>query len=507
MARPLHRYSIGAIVLHWLIAFLLLLNIYQGLAMHTAAGLAKFTLFQNHKSVGITILILSLARLGWRLANPPPPYASPLSPLEIAASRATHWGFYVIMIGMPLTGWLAVSASPLGLPTLLYRNGVFPGVPWPHLPGVSHLPLAQKTAVEHGAEAVHARFAVAAGVLLALHVVGALKHQLFNLGPVMHRMLPFGAAPYRAAPVSDAAVAAAAQALRAGGLVLMPTETVYGLAADAANPAAVAALFEAKGRPRFNPLIAHVTGLEAAQRFAAFDERAVKLAEAFWPGPLTIVAPIRDQAAVCDLARAGLATVAVRAPSHPAAQALLKAFGGPVCAPSANRSGRPSPTTFEDAVEETGFAVQASLDGGPCTVGVESTVVAVLPDGPVRLLRPGGLAREAIEALVGPLAEAEDDAKRSPGRLVRHYAPDAPLRLNAAAPESGEAWLSFGDGFHGPLSLSPSGDVREAAQRLFSCLRAADKLKPRGIAVAVIPETGLGEAVNDRLRRAAGFVG
>ncbi|MDB5461434.1 MAG: Sua5/YciO/YrdC/YwlC family protein, partial [Caulobacteraceae bacterium] len=287
---------------------------------------------------------------------------------------------------------------------------------------------------------------------------------------------------------------------------LMPTETVYGLAADAANPAAIAALFEAKGRPRFNPLIAHVTGLEAAQRFAVFDERAVRLAEAFWPGPLTIVAPIRDPAAVCDLARAGLDTVAVRAPGHPAAQALLAAFGGPVCAPSANRSGRPSPTTLEDAVEETGFAARAAIDGGPCAVGVESTVVAVL-DGTVRLLRPGGLAREAIEKVVGPLAEAEDDAKRSPGRLVRHYAPEAPLRLNAAAPEAGEAWLGFGDGFHSPLSLSPTGDVREAAQRLFSCLRAADRLKPRAIAVAPIPETGLGEAVNDRLRRAAGFVG
>jgi L-threonylcarbamoyladenylate synthase len=301
-------------------------------------------------------------------------------------------------------------------------------------------------------------------------------------------------------------VSEAAQALRRGGLVLMPTETVYGLAADAANPAAIASVFEAKGRPRFNPLIAHVTGLKAAARFAAFDERARRLAEAFWPGPLTIVVPITDEAAVCDLARAGLDTVAVRAPAHPLALGLLEAFGGPVCAPSANRSGRPSPTTLQDALDETGSAASAWLDGGPCEVGLESTVIAVL-DGPVRLLRPGGLARAAIEAVTGPLAEADDDARRSPGRLVRHYAPNAPVRLNAAAAETGEAFLRFGDGVDDSLSLSPSGDVREAAQRLFSALRAADRLHPTGIAVAPVPETGLGEAVNDRLRRAAGFIG
>jgi L-threonylcarbamoyladenylate synthase len=301
-------------------------------------------------------------------------------------------------------------------------------------------------------------------------------------------------------------VSEAAEALRRGSLVLMPTETVYGLAADAADPAAIAALFEAKGRPRFNPLIAHVTGLKAAERFAAFDARARRLAEAFWPGPLTLVVPITDEAAVCDLARAGLDTVAVRAPGHPLAQALLQAFGGPVCAPSANRSGRPSPTTLEDALEETGPAAAAVLDGGPCPVGLESTVVAVL-DGPPRLLRPGGLAREAIEAVVGSLAEADDDARRSPGRLVRHYAPEAKVRLNASSAEAGEVFLRFGDGVDDPLSLSPSGDVREAAQRLFSALRAADRLHPTGIAVAAVPETGLGEAVNDRLRRAAGFIG
>ena len=302
------------------------------------------------------------------------------------------------------------------------------------------------------------------------------------------------------------AVSEAAAALARQGLVLMPTETVYGLAADASSPEAIAKVFEAKGRPRFNPLIAHVAGLDQARAFAAFDERALALAGAFWPGPLTLVLPITDETAVCDLARAGLETVAVRAPDHPAAQALLTAFGGPVSAPSANRSGRPSPTTLRDALDELGGYVEASIDGGACTVGVESTVVAVL-DGPVRLLRPGGLSREAIEAVIGPLAEASDDAKRSPGRLVRHYAPNARVRLEALAAEPGEAFLRFGDGIDDLLSLSPSGDVREAAQRLFSALRAADRLNPTAIAVAPVPETGLGEAVNDRLRRAAGFVG
>ncbi len=507
MDRPLHRYSLGAIVLHWLIAYLLLLCLYQGLALRTAPAAAKFDLFRDHKTVGIAILLLTCVRLAWRLAHPPPPYASPLSPLERIASRVTHWGFYAVLIAMPVSGWMMVSSSPIHTSTVIFRNWGLPGIPWPDVPGLQSLSFGHKVALTSTSAQAHDLFGWSAAGLMALHIVGALKHQLFNLGPVMHRMLPFGAIPFVALKVSPGDVAKGARALQDGGLVLMPTETVYGLAADASNPEAIAQLFEAKGRPRFNPLIAHVTGLEAARRFARFDERAVKLAEAFWPGPLTIVVPITDVTAVCDLARAGLDTVGVRAPSHPTCRALLMAFGGPVCAPSANRSGRPSPTTFEDAMDETGFAVQASLDGGPCTVGVESTVVAVLPGGPVRLLRPGGVARDAIEAVVGPLAEADDDAKRSPGRLVRHYAPDAPIRLNAAAPEPGEAFLGFGDGFHGPLSLSPNGDVREAAQRLFSCLREADKLKPKGIAVAPVPETGLGEAVNDRLRRAAGFVG
>ena len=290
-------------------------------------------------------------------------------------------------------------------------------------------------------------------------------------------------------------------------LILLPTETVYGLACDAADPRAVAAVFEAKGRPRFNPLIAHAADLAMARRIALLDERALALAEAFWPGPLTLVAPIREPGAVCDLARAGLDTVAVRVPAHPLARQVLAEFGGPVVAPSANRSGRPSPTTFADAWEETGSACAAVLDGGACAVGLESTVIAVL-DGPPRLLRPGGLTREAIEHVVGPLAEAATDAKRSPGRLTLHYAPDAPVRLDAEAARPGEVLLGFGGVSGDPaFNLSPSGDLAEAAPRLFAYLRAADRLHPAAIAVAPIPEHGLGEAINDRLRRAAGYVG
>ena len=300
----------------------------------------------------------------------------------------------------------------------------------------------------------------------------------------------------------------AARALRAGQLVMLPTETVYGLAADAGNAEAVARIYEAKGRPRFNPLIAHVTDLEAAERVAVLDERARALARAFWPGPLTLVAPARADGGVCDLARAGLDTVAVRAPAHPLAQGLLAVFGGPVVAPSANRSGRPSPTTLADAMEETGDAVAAALDGGPCRVGLESTVVACL-DGPLRLLRAGGLERDAIEAVVGALSDAEGHAGRSPGRTVLHYAPDAPVRLDAAAPRAGEAYLAFGETPEGPLvwNLSPAASLREAAANLFAMLRAADRVRPSAIAVAPIPETGLGEAINDRLRRAAGYIG
>ena len=304
-------------------------------------------------------------------------------------------------------------------------------------------------------------------------------------------------------------IAAAADALRRGELVILPTETVYGLACDASNADAVARAFEAKGRPRFNPLIAHVADLEAARAIAVLDARAERLAEAFWPGPLTIVSPFREGGAVSDLARAGLDTVAVRVPAHPLAQAVITLFGGPIAAPSANRSGRPSPTTFADAVEETGAAAAMALDGGPSTIGLESTVLSVL-DGDIRLLRPGGVPRDAIEALVGPLAEAEADARRSPGRLARHYAPSVPLRLDAMTALPGEAYLAFGPGEPEDVevwNLSAAGDLREAAANLFAHLRAADRAGMAAIAVAPIPDEGLGEAINDRLRRAAGFVG
>lgn len=304
----------------------------------------------------------------------------------------------------------------------------------------------------------------------------------------------------------EAEIQHAAVALKRGELVILPTETVYGLAADAADGEAVARIFEAKGRPRFNPLIAHVADAAQAERIAVLDDRARALADAFWPGPLTIVAPVRDRAAVCDLARAGLDTVAVRVPGHTRARAVIAAFGGAVVAPSANRSGRPSPTTFEDAVEETGDHAGAALDGGPCAVGVESTVVAVM-DGAIRLLRPGSVTRDEIEAVAGSLSEGGAEGHRSPGRLALHYAPDAPVRLNADGAEAGEILLGFGSVGQGRWSLSEAGDLREAAANLFRMLREADRETPRAIAVAPIPAHGLGEAVNDRLRRAAGFVG
>jgi len=309
--------------------------------------------------------------------------------------------------------------------------------------------------------------------------------------------------------VTADAIQAAATALLRGDLIILPTETVYGLAADASDPEAVAKIYEAKGRPRFNPLIAHVADVAVARQLAVLDDRAERLVEAFWPGPLTLVAPARPDGEVCDLARGGLDTVAVRAPAHPVAQAVLEAFGGAVAAPSANRSGRPSPTTFDDAVEETGFAAGAVLDGGPCRVGVESTVVSLLPGESARLLRPGGVTRQALEALIGPLESSGDDAQRSPGRMALHYAPEAPVRLNVATPEADEAYLAFGPGVAGArvLNLSPSGDLREAAANLFAYLRAADRLQPSAIAVAPIPGHGLGEAINDRLARAAGFIG
>lgn len=298
----------------------------------------------------------------------------------------------------------------------------------------------------------------------------------------------------------------AAQALANGDLILLPTETVYGLGADASNAEAVAAIFAAKGRPKFNPLISHVVDADAAAQIGELGPLGLALADAFWPGPLTLITPILDTRSVCDLARAGLDSVAIRVPAHPVAREVLAAFGGPVVAPSANRSGRPSPTTFPDAVEETGFAVSAAVDGGPCPVGLESTVVSVL-GGRVALLRPGAITRSEIEAVVGPIEEGVE-GHRSPGRLTLHYAPDAPVRIEAGAARDGEILLGFGpDAGELRWSLSPSGDLREAAANLFRLLREADRTRPTGIAVSPIPTMGLGEAINDRLRRAAGFVG
>jgi L-threonylcarbamoyladenylate synthase len=304
----------------------------------------------------------------------------------------------------------------------------------------------------------------------------------------------------------------AAAALRHGGLVAFATETVYGLGADAGNGEAIARLYAAKGRPAFNPLIAHVADLDAARRIAEFTADAEKLAKAFWPGPLTLVLPKRPGGAVADLALAGLDTVAVRVPAHPVALALLKAFGGPVVAPSANRSGHVSPTDAAHVMADLRGSIDLVIDGGPCEVGVESTIVSLV--GEPTLLRPGGLSRDDIERVLGrPLAAPATPNTTSqateiiaPGMLASHYAPRARLRLGAKAPRDGEALLAFGPApdFSGTtFNLSPRGDLIEAAANLFSHLRALDNSGARSIAVMSVPHEGLGEAINDRLRRAA----
>ncbi|TVQ54626.1 MAG: threonylcarbamoyl-AMP synthase [Rhodobacteraceae bacterium] len=313
-----------------------------------------------------------------------------------------------------------------------------------------------------------------------------------------------------AARWDDSAIAEAAAALRGGRLVAFPTETVYGLGARADDPVAVAALYAAKGRPRFNPLIAHVADLAAARAAAVLPPEAERLAAAFWPGPLTLVAPARPGGPVCDLARAGLPTVGVRAPAHRLAQALLAAVDVPVVAPSANRSGAVSPTTAAHVLDAFGPEIAGVLDGGACPVGIESTIVGFGPDGPT-LLRPGGLPRETLEAALGGRLRAATAAGRvaAPGMLASHYAPGARLRLDAAGQRPGEAWLGFGAdpvAVAAPaLNLSPAGDLAEAAAALYAHLRALDAaLGGEGvIAVAPIPRRGLGEAIADRLRRAA----
>lgn len=302
----------------------------------------------------------------------------------------------------------------------------------------------------------------------------------------------------------DAGIVEAAGLLAAGELVAFPTETVYGLGGDARSDKAVARIYEAKGRPSFNPLIVHLPDLGAAERIAQVGPKARMLAQAFWPGPLTLVLPLRPEAGISPLVTAGLETVAIRVPAHSLAQALLRAFGGPLAAPSANPSGRVSPTTAEHVLEGLSGRIAAVLDGGPCAVGLESTIVLADPE-PV-LLRPGGLPVEALEAALGRRLTVGGDAGKptSPGQLASHYAPEAALRLDATEAQSGEVLVGFGP-VKGALSLSETGDLVEAASRLFQLLREADRLAGPGgrIAFAPVPDRGLGRAINDRLRRAA----
>jgi L-threonylcarbamoyladenylate synthase len=319
----------------------------------------------------------------------------------------------------------------------------------------------------------------------------------------------------RVSRADASAVGDAVRCLKAGGLVAFPTETVYGLGADATDGKAVARLYEAKGRPAFNPLIAHVADVAAARTLARFDADAERLAEAFWPGPLTLVLPKAAGCPVAELATAGLDSIAARVPKHEVARQILAAFKRPIVAPSANRSGHVSPTTAAHVLADLRGRIDLIVDGGSTPVGVESTIVACL--GAPALLRPGGLAREEIERVLGrALAEpppgiaAEDDAPLAPGMLASHYAPRTPLRRDAESVAAGEALLAFGSALAAgaenaalALNLSPRGDLIEAAANLFSHLRALDAAGAKAIAVMPIPRDGLGEAINDRLARAA----
>ncbi|MCB1519616.1 MAG: threonylcarbamoyl-AMP synthase [Hyphomicrobiaceae bacterium] len=307
----------------------------------------------------------------------------------------------------------------------------------------------------------------------------------------------------------DSVVCKAAQLIRDGRLVAFPTETVYGLGADATNGRAVAAIFAAKGRPHFNPLIVHVGDIAAAMRLADLDERALRLAAAFWPGPMTLVARRRANSGLADLVTAGLDTVALRVPAGTVAQALLAAADRPIAAPSANRSGHVSPTRAAHVRDDLAADVDLILDGGDCSHGLESTVIDTTGPALV-ILRPGSITADMIRSVVGgEVLRSVDDpaAPRSPGQLASHYAPNAPVRLDVSAPRVGEALLAFGDGpsaHSGPMiNLSATGDLAEAAANLFSGLRDLDALRPVAIAVMPIPTHGLGEAINDRLRRAA----
>lgn len=304
----------------------------------------------------------------------------------------------------------------------------------------------------------------------------------------------------------DWAIDRAARLLAEGRLVAFPTETVYGLGADATSDMAVASIYAAKGRPQFNPLIVHVASAEQAKSFVQVDQRAALLMAAFWPGPLTLVLPRLAPCPISLLVSAGLDSIAIRMPDHPIALELLRRAGCPVAAPSANPSGAISPTTAQHVWQSLSGKVDIILDGGACRVGVESTVLDLTQESPV-LLRPGGVAIEELTAVLGvkPLISQDDaNAPKSPGQLGSHYAPHLPVRLNAVAPEPGEALLAFGPGFDdAALNLSPSGDLTEAAATLFASLRALDRPPYRAIAITAIPLHGLGAAINDRLTRAA----
>jgi L-threonylcarbamoyladenylate synthase len=303
--------------------------------------------------------------------------------------------------------------------------------------------------------------------------------------------------------VDPAVIAEAAVLLRAGGLVAVPTETVYGLAARADSSQAVAAIYRAKGRPDFNPLIVHVPSLEVAHGIAVMDARAQKLAAVFWPGALTLVVPLREDARIAPAVTAGLPTIALRCPAHPAMRALLEECGLPLAAPSANRSGAVSPTRPEHVVASLGEAVALVIDGGPCAAGLESTIVALREDGGWQLLRPGPIASEEIAAVLRRMGDAvTSKAIEAPGQLASHYAPGKPLRLNATNADADEFLIGFGP-ITGASSLSGSGNLAEAAARLYDCLHQAAAAPQPRIAVAPIPEEDIGAAINDRLRRAA----
>lgn len=306
-------------------------------------------------------------------------------------------------------------------------------------------------------------------------------------------------------PADASSIARAAEVLGRGGLVAFPTETVYGLGADATNDRAVVGIFECKGRPRFNPLIVHVLNSSQAEELVQFSRLAERLAEAFWPGPLTLVLPRKESCSLSLLVSAGLKTAAVRVPSNAVAQELVAAADRPIAAPSANRSGHVSATTAQHVARDLNGRVDLILDGGTTATGIESTVIGFASGLPV-LLRPGAIGKEQIEELAGPLQKASASTISSPGQLASHYAPHASLRLNATAVESDENLLAFGPPLSGGqtmFNLSADSDLKEAAANLFAMLRALDRVGTDRIAVMPIPEDGLGEAINDRLRRAA----